>query len=305
MIPCNPTTQWSAATQILGKQAVSGRDNSSQWVDQAGPFSCRHQGSAFTLVELLIVIAIIGILAALILPSLTRAKGQAQSVACLNNLKQLQICWQMYAMDNEETLVPNNSVVAIPGSGTPLASGASWCVGSARYDSTTTNIENGLLFEYNRSVGIYRCPADQSTIEDLNGNKLPSLRTRSYNLSQSVNGFAEYDLVMRDYIPSFKKLTLIQNPEIANCLVFIDEHADTMYDALFGMPTEHYDGTKTWWDLPSDRHNQGGNLSFADGHVEHWKWTVPKTFKGWIQGVPAEELADWQRLKGSMRQTMN
>jgi prepilin-type N-terminal cleavage/methylation domain-containing protein/prepilin-type processing-associated H-X9-DG protein len=265
----------------------------------------RRQHAAFTLIELLVVIAIIAILAALTLPSLARAKGQARSVACLSNIRQLQVCWHLYTMDNDDSLVPNNSVVAIPGSGSSLASSASWCVGSPRYDRTTTNIEAGMLFSYNRAVGIYRCPADESTIEDLSGNKLPELRTRSYNLSQSVNGFPEYDAVVRDYIPTFKKLVQIENPGIANCLVFIDEHADTMYDALFGMPTDHYDGSKTWWDLPANRHSQGANLSFADGHVEHWKWVAPKAFRNWIQAVPAEELPDWQRLKGSMRQTMN
>src|SRR6476659_3802134 len=91
-------------------------------------------------------------------------------------------------------------------------------------------------------------------------------------MSQSVNGFPEYDAVMCDYIPSFKTFTRIKNPNNSRCLVFIDEHADTMYDSLFGMPTDFYDGSITFWDLPANRHDRGCNLSFADGHVEHWKW---------------------------------
>ena len=54
------------------------------------PSRSRESGrpsAAFTLVELLVVIAIIAILAALLLPLLTRAREQAQSVVCLNNLK--------------------------------------------------------------------------------------------------------------------------------------------------------------------------------------------------------------------------
>jgi len=51
---------------------------------------------AFTLLELLVVMAVIGILAALLLPSLSAAKAKASGAVCLNNLKQLQVCWQLY-----------------------------------------------------------------------------------------------------------------------------------------------------------------------------------------------------------------
>lgn len=260
---------------------------------------------AFTLIELLVVIAIVGVLAALLLPTLSKAKSKASNITCIANLKQLQVCWQMYTMDNEDRLVPNNSVTSVPGSGTALASGASWCYGSPRYDTNTANIQNGLLFPYNRAVSIYHCPADDSKVEDGSSNRLTQLRNRSYNMSQSVNGFPEYDSVMRDYIPCFRKLARISNPNPAECLVFIDEHADTMYDALFGMPTDFYDGSQTWWDLPANRHSQGANLSFADGHVEHWKWSAPKIFRSWIQPVQPEEMPDWRRIKALMKQTMS
>jgi prepilin-type N-terminal cleavage/methylation domain-containing protein len=68
----------------------------------------RKQG--FTLVELLVVIAIIATLAAMLLPALHGARSKAQTTQCLNNLKQLGLCWTMYAHDNNEVLVPNNSV---------------------------------------------------------------------------------------------------------------------------------------------------------------------------------------------------
>ena len=292
-----------AIASLVCKQAAGGAIHIG---GDSGTVAGRTASRAFTLVELLVVIGVIAILAAFLLPALGRGKEQAQSTACLNNLKQLQICWQMYAMDHNDVLVPNNSVVSLStsGGGAAIAAGASWCAGSPRRDTTTTNIENGLLFPFNRSVASYHCPSDTAVVEDDNGNPLPQLRNRSYNMSQSLNGYPEFDPVMHDYVPSFKKLPQIHSPELSQCLVFIDEHAGTMFDALFGMPTDFYDGTQTWWDMPANRHSQGGNLSFADGHVEHWRWVVPKKFRNWIQPVPAEELPDWRRVKATMRQTM-
>ncbi len=71
----------------------------------------RNQPSeAFTLIELLVVIAIIAILAAMLLPVLGKAKSRTQTTQCLNNLKQLQLCWHLYAVDNGGRLPPNNAM---------------------------------------------------------------------------------------------------------------------------------------------------------------------------------------------------
>src|SRR5258706_620908 len=61
---------------------------------------------AFTLVELLVVIAIIAILAAMLLPSLGRAKEAAKRIACLNSMRQLGMSASMYADENEGQYTP-------------------------------------------------------------------------------------------------------------------------------------------------------------------------------------------------------
>jgi len=57
---------------------------------------------------------------------------------------------------------------------------------------------------------------------------------------------------------------------------FIDENENTIEDSNFGCPVAGTWDDGYWWDMPTDRHNRAANLSFADGHAEHWKWVVPK-----------------------------
>lgn len=270
------------------------------------PFSVMSRPRrAFSLVELLVVVAIAAILAALLLPALGRARERAWTAGCLNNLRQLAVCWHLYAADNNDHLPPNNSVFNIA-SREQLIAGGSWTTNLAPYDTDPASITYGHLFPYNRSLGIYRCPADRSTVRDRDtGAPTDTPRLRSYNLSLSNNGWPEFAWNVNRWHPSFRKFTDIRRPGPADLVTFIEVHEDSILDSLFGIPTDQFfPGRNRWWDLPANRHNQGAGLAFADGRVERWRWRAPKrvTVAHGEQPVLTEELPDYERVRSGIRQ---
>jgi prepilin-type N-terminal cleavage/methylation domain-containing protein/prepilin-type processing-associated H-X9-DG protein len=212
---------------------------------------------AFTLIELLVTIAIIGILAALLLPALSRAKEKGQRTGCLNNLKQLQTGWQMY-LDDDSDLLPPNLWDGVHGQAAGSAPG-SWVVGNA-LENTPTNIERGVQWRYNSSLGIYHCPADTSLAND---GITP--RFRSYSLLNYLG--ADPNGPSPDSALNMAKGTQIKNTSAV--LAFDCEDATSINDGILLVEPAPI---MQWADLPSSRHSQGCDFSFVDGHVEYWRW---------------------------------
>jgi prepilin-type N-terminal cleavage/methylation domain-containing protein/prepilin-type processing-associated H-X9-DG protein len=269
------------------------------------PYEEKRRHSGFTLIELMVVIAIVAILAGLLFSALVRANGKAQAIFCLNNLKQLQTAWFMYMSDQNDWLTPNISASAHNQSG-------SWVLGNAREDLTTSNVLAGAMFAYSKSADTYRCPADQSVVI---GNK--SLRrTRSFSLnawlhSKINNGHGgwdwDFDTLVGERHRYSQILTLRPGP--SGVFVFIDEHPQSIDDGLWAQwPADPKDALmsgggfgadtsncQTWAKLPADRHQQGANLSFADGHAVFHRWEAPKVFHDY--NWPAEAGGDLHDLR--------
>jgi prepilin-type N-terminal cleavage/methylation domain-containing protein/prepilin-type processing-associated H-X9-DG protein len=223
-----------------------------------------RESIGFTLIELLVVVAIIAILAAMLLPALSKAKVKAQGIGCLNNLRQLQIAWTLYANNYNDRLVRTGGLawlVTDPDDPTAQPGGqrSNWVLGLAT-NTDPRFIQNGLLFEFAKGLGIYKCPADRSG--DASG--APAMRSMSMNAW--LNPISDEGQLDSNYA-IYRTLTEIRNP--VNTWVTIDENPNSINDGWFLVRPNV---PNIWRDVPAAYHNRAGGLSFADGHAEIKKW---------------------------------
>ena len=222
--------------------------------------------AGFTIMELMAVIAIIVIVVGLLSVALNQTRNRTMRVMCLDNMRQLQVAWTLYADDNKDFIALNKTApMGSVGTGVaaaPRNSTNSWVAGNPKEDRNIQTLANGTLYDYVRQPEVYRCPMDSSTT------RYGTPRIRSYSMSSYLGGDDE------DMDPRVKmRVSDIVNPGPERVFVFIEEHEDSVWTSGFVvLPREN----TSLYSTPSDRHLQGCNLTFADGHLEYWEWAAPK-----------------------------
>jgi prepilin-type N-terminal cleavage/methylation domain-containing protein/prepilin-type processing-associated H-X9-DG protein len=254
--------------------------------------------NGFTLIELLVVIAIIAILAAMLLPALSRAKSRAQGTGCMNNTRQLQLAWRMYAEDNRDELpfayslnAPNSAYVWVQGlidDTTPKAND-NW-----NYDTT---IKKGVIWPYcGKSVSIFHCPSDPSYGQDPQGQRLPR---RSVSMSNWIGGNGDSPNnafkggwgVNSPNSTVARKMAHIVRPGPAMTFIILDERYDSINDAYFVTEMDGYPNPASTKivDYPAYYHNGACGFAFADGHSEIHKWRDARTMPPYKPGLPLNQ----------------
>lgn len=261
--------------------------------------------AAFTLLELLVTIGIIGLLAGLLLPALSRSKSKAYLISCASNSKQLMVAWYLYADDNATFLPPNEN--GIPGE--YLAS-KTWIDGWLTYDPTSswnTNEDylvdpmHATLASYLRSAKVYRCPSDP-----INFGNQPRVRSVSMNQAMGMSDTAQgqrsekpWTIITEDTAKrgdNFYKLyaQTSQLDQPSSRWVFIDEHPDSINDGSFCIILPQTGQEPVWWDLPASTHDNASAVTFADGHAERHEWKVKST----LRKVARQPMARGSSSKG-------
>ena len=222
-------------------------------VDGLGPVGRWHRPQAFSLVELLVVIGIIAILAALLLPVLNRAKSQSAKAVDNSNLREVLTAIHIYTGDYHDLLTwPNWDY----GSAMPDGSARPGWLYAPNLSDNGTNAfiaQAGLLWDILHGGKIFLCPADRpdQSYPSAHGGP-PTQRDQqlsSYIMNGAVIGF-------RSGYHSNAPAVKISQMQPADCILF---EGDDRFAFSFN------DGSSWPSEGISLRHQNGGMIASADG----------------------------------------
>jgi len=242
------------------------------------------QRMGFTLLELLVTIAIIAVLISLLLPALSAAKARSWQTQCLSNNRQIILAWTMYTHDNDGSIPPNVNGLWGKGVWTNWVAGTMFNQVDATNSALLVDQSQSMIARYIDNPKLFKCPGDKSRF------------VRSFAMNHRLNPVSDdgppvFTEGFGTNWMTFRKVDEIRNP--SDIFVTIDERSDSINDAYFVVDvtnTGSVDGTGPVnpymiIDYPANYHS-GSTLSFADGHSEVHKWLEPTTMPPLGQARP-------------------